>query len=456
MKTSLVQRTILVCAFLSVSGCAGDDTETSAADGLPIDVVSSAEVQSDAMSAPDVSTTPDTAVPMDVPVVDMTEPDTSPPDAAEDIDGPDDTGPVDVMADVTADAGPADATEMEVAEPEDVGPGPDVGIAAKCFSEISDGEAGGPNYDKFEFTVGEHCLGTNHQDITGIKKVVILGDSVTVGTPNLEFLLSTDNAHFWRNKLAEWLTTEFNLDQGDVFSWGIWKTYDYFTGKGGSIESGDFKNCAKWGARNDDLIAGGGQIKECFPSYPELGNDQATLIVFTMGGNDVSKISQTGQDAPAEEVAADYPAAWKVATDASMFLEEAVIWLKDPVRFPGGSHVVFASPFEFTDSTGNTDACSVAALAGYGAWEKPEIQTEIVIWLLEEYMRIAAEHDVDLIWMLEHFCGHGFVATGEDADTDNRCYRGPDAALWFDDTCIHPNSTGHNAIFEMFKSVIEE
>jgi len=352
-----------------------------------------------------------------------------------------------------------------------------MGIGELCFGEIWDDEVNGPDYDQFEFTAGSHCYGTDHQDIVDIGRVVVLGDSVTVGTPNLVHLLSTDNEHFWRNKLAEWLAAEFDLDKGDVFAWGIWKTYDYFSGKGGAVESGVFRNCSKWGARNDDLIAGGGQIGECFPGFPDFGFEEPTLVVFTMGGNDVSKISQTGQDASPEEVAADYPTAWKVATDAAMFLEEAVVWLKDPVHFPNGSHVVFASPFEFTDATGNTDACtpqstidipwvgevdlsqfdiSVAALAGYGTWEKPEVQEAIVIWLLEEYMRIASEHDVDIIWMLEHFCGHGFVATGADADTENRCYRGPDAELWFDDTCIHPNAAGHNAIYQMFRAVIEE
>ena len=41
------------------------------------------------------------------------------------------------------------------------------------------------------------------------------------------------------------------------------------------MESGDFKNCSKWGARTDDLLAGGGQIADCFPSG---GSDKKTLV----------------------------------------------------------------------------------------------------------------------------------------------------------------------------------
>ena len=57
----------------------------------------------------------------------------------------------------------------------------------------------------------------------------------------------------------------------------------------------------------------------------------------------------------------------------------------------------------------------------------------------------------DMVFMLETFCGHGFNRDLE----DGRCYRGPDADLWFDLSCIHPNPTGHAATAEMFLSVIE-
>jgi hypothetical protein len=71
-------------------------------------------------------------------------------------------------------------------------------------------------------------------------------------------------------------------------------------------------------------------------------------------------------------------------------------------------------------------------------------------------MNIAVKYKADMIWTLEKFCGHGYVATGSDADTQNACYLGPDAELWFDETCVHPSETGHDALFNMFKAVVVE
>lgn len=67
-------------------------------------------------------------------------------------------------------------------------------------------------------------------------------------------------------------------------------------------------------------------------------------------------------------------------------------------------------------------------------------------------MNLAVQSGTDIIFMLEHFCGHGFHYD----DPTTECYKGPDAERWFDDTCIHPNPTGHEVIAEMFMSVIDE
>lgn len=346
-----------------------------------------------------------------------------------------------------------------------------------CFPSLNDPASPTPNYDQFSPIVGKHCLGTNHQAIQGVQRVAFLGDSVTVGTPNLQHLLSIDNGHFWRNKLADWLIGKFGVNKGNDLDYGLWRTYDYFSGKGGKVKSGALWNCSKWGGRTDDLLEGGKQLAECFPSYPAKGADEVTLVVFTLGGNDISAMTKKGVDAPADEVNAGYPAAWQIAKDTIFHLENGLKWLKDPAMFPNGVYVVFANPFEFTDGTGKTDACvpqsvldvpgigkfdlsklnvNMAELAGFKPWAKPEIQAKIVLWMLEEYMRLAVKYQVDLVWMLENFCGHGYVATGPNADPKAVCYLGPDAELWFDDTCTHPNDAGHGAIFNMFRAVIEE
>ena len=109
--------------------------------------------------------------------------------------------------------------------------------------------------------------------------------------------------------------------------------------------------------------------------------------------------------------------------------------------------------FEFTDGTGNTDACPAASLAGFGAeWDNPDDLADLVIWANEQYAKIAVDTGTDMVFMLEHFCGHGFNAD----DPTSPCYRGPDSAVWFDLTCIHPNSAGHAQIAQMIMAVVNE
>jgi len=331
----------------------------------------------------------------------------------------------------------------------------DGGIKARCFSKISitGGTGKGPEYDKFSPIVGSHCWGTNHQDITGVEQVVFFGDSVTVGTPNSKHPLSSDNAHFYRNQLAEWLATKFTVDKGSVLDWGLWKSYDYLAGIGGKMKSGGFLHCAKWGARTDDFLTGGNQTGLCFPTG---GSDKKTLFVFTMGGNDISALTKLGADATDSEVAADYPAARALGKDIIKYLDDAVAWMKDPTRFPKGSYVVMANPYEFTDATGDVSSCPAAGLTGFKSWKKPEVQQEIVISILESYMDIAVKRKVDLVWALEHFCGHGYVSTKATTAPVGACWLGPGAPLWFDETCIHPNDAGHTQLFTMFRDVIAE
>jgi len=71
---------------------------------------------------------------------------------------------------------------------------------------------------------------------------------------------------------------------------------------------------------------------------------------------------------------------------------------------------------------------------------------------MEEFMSIAVDTRTDMLFLLESFCGHGY----NHDNPNSRCYRGPDAELWFDLTCIHPNPTGHRAIADMMMSVVRE
>ncbi|MSP26583.1 MAG: SGNH/GDSL hydrolase family protein [Myxococcales bacterium] len=304
---------------------------------------------------------------------------------------------------------------------------------AKCFDDVFvNPPAKGPNYDQFKPVVGSHCLGTNHQDITGVERVVFLGDSVTVGTP------PTFTPDFYRAKLSDALAKKFGLATPDI----LWKSADLFNGTSITKESGAFASCSKWGARTDDLTPT--QLPDCFPAS-KLG--KRTLVIMTMGGNDLAHLTKTAIDGKSDA---------ELWAQTKLFVElqrEAIAWLKTPGRFPNGVFVVYANMYEFTDGTGEVMSCDVSALAGFDKpVPSPEKLTELVIWANEQFLQIAVEHGVDMLFLLESFCGHGFHAD----DPAAPCYRGPGQPVWFDLTCTHPNPTGHGEISKMFEAVVGE
>ena len=181
----------------------------------------------------------------------------------------------------------------------------------------------------------------------------------------------------------------------------------------------------------------GGQPK----SVGEATDSRATLVIFTMGGNDIfnwADNSLEGQEA------------LDAAEKAAQYLEDAVAFFKEPGRFPNGVHVIYRNPYEYTDATGDTGSCIASAVVGL---QGNQLQlAPAVTHFTERYLEIAVKYQADMVFMLEAFCGHGFHHN----DPQSQCYRGPDAELWFDLTCIHPNDAGHAALAEMFQAVVDE
>ena len=304
---------------------------------------------------------------------------------------------------------------------------------ADCLSAmfVNPEAAVGPDYDQFNVTVGSHCVGTNHQDITGIERVVFLGDSVTVGTPPT---LARD---FYRSVVADGLVARFGLAEPNT----LWKNADPLNGTSVIQDSGDFSSCAEWGARTDDFVQ---QINDCFPAN-QLG--KRTLVVMTMGGNDIAAIAKDGlNNVPIETL----------MTDAEAFvglMRDAIEWFYTPGRFPNGVYVVFANVYEYTDGTAELGSCPGAALAGFdGEWAEPQALIDLMLWVNEQYMAIAADTGSDMLFLQETFCGHGFNAEEPTA----ACYRGPGNDNWFDATCIHPDPVGHQSLADMFLAIIDE
>jgi lysophospholipase L1-like esterase len=346
-------------------------------------------------------------------------------------------GVADADDDTAADGEGEGEGDVDAGEGEGEGEGePDRGDAGyvACFSAIGSQTGVVPDIAQFAPRVGSHCGGTNHQDITGIERVVFLGDSVTVGTP------PTVAAETYRARLAQQLAAHFGLEAPS----GLWERYDAFEGTALVAQSGDFWSCARWGARNHDLLTDERQIDACFPADQR---HKKTLVLMTVGGNDIAHFTKMGiEGAPLDEISA-------YVDGAAAELESAIRTLKDPTLFPAGNAVVFANPPEFTDGTGDVGSCPTASLGGYDRnWEDPVAQARLVVRLLETYVRVAVQTQSDLVFFLENFCGHGF----RNDDPAAACYRGPDTERWFDLTCTHPNPAGHGELARLFFDVVRE
>ena len=203
--------------------------------------------------------------------------------------------------------------------------------ASACFERVFGRAIDlGPNYDQFAPTIADHCQGTNHQAIAGVQRVVFVGDSVTVGTP------PTQPRDFYRTRLANSLAQRFGLQAPDA----IWQNVNLIDGGALSQESGDFASCAKFGARTDDLRRDNDQLERCLP---EAERDKTTLIVMTMGGNDVASVTQDGLEGRAVDEL------WGETMEFVDLLRDALEWIRTPGRFPNGVFVVFANLYEFTD-----------------------------------------------------------------------------------------------------------
>lgn len=353
--------------------------------------------------------------------------DTAPADTAPDT-APADTAP---PADTGVDTAPADTAPADTGEPPVEAP-----TAAACLADLWDGATPTVDYDQFAPTIGTHCKGTDHQEIDGVERVVFVGDSITVGTP-------PTGAHEWfRNVLADELAARFGLEAP---AWE-WENVDIFDGVVYLQESGDFASCAKWGARTDDLLLDPHrQLETCIP---EDRRDARTLVVMTVGGNDVySLLEDIGAGVDEATLRATY-------AEAVELVREAAAWVADPTRFPNGAFLVFANIYDFSDAAAAADIglCPGAGLIGMDAALSEPTFWDIAAEAQEAYMQIAVETGTDLVFLGEAFCGHGYGYT----DAAGRCYRGAGAELYLDFTCMHPTAEGHAAIADLVLSVIDE
>ncbi len=285
---------------------------------------------------------------------------------------------------------------------------PDATIYENCWSDLRPAEAGFPVYENFGLIPGRHCQGSDHQDITGVEKLVFLGDSITAGTP------PTPSDEIWRAR--------FTLAMKARFGEGL-----------------EVADCSEFGARTDDYLPD--QLPRCFPG-PE---PKRTLIVSTMGGNDLFSAASAYTEGRGID------AALAVLDRAVGYQREALRSLRETEaeRFPAGLFVITANVYEFTDTTGDLSSCPLADQLGFGGQAR-EV-TFATSYMNAQFAQVAVETGTDLVFMGEEFCGHGFH--GDDPSLP--CYRGPDTPEFFDLTCIHPTSAGHEKLSEMFTAVVD-
>ena len=300
---------------------------------------------------------------------------------------------------------------------------------AECFPHIIEG-FGNPYTDIEAYPLDETCAGTHRQEFSEIEHVVFLGDSITVGT------YPTPNDEFYRSILAKKLAAHYQITPPTE----DWYRVDYDTGQAESIRSGDFSSCAALGARTRELFTRSQQLETCFT---EDLYDKKILVIMTMGGNDLNIITQDVVRGKAQEEI------WETATNAVEKVDRGMAWLQDP-KFSNGIDIVFANLYEFTDGTGDATSCPLAGLANLDIDVDDPFLEEVIKWMEGEYFEIAKRYEIDMLFLEENFCGHGF----HNENPDTRCYLGPNTPRWFDDTCLHPNPEGHAKIGEMFFSVI--
>lgn len=305
--------------------------------------------------------------------------------------------PADDSGGVSADTGAADGWD------------PEATLYENCWSDIDPVAAGFPVYENFGVVAGRHCLGSDHQDIEGIERLVFLGDSITAGTP------PTPSDQIWRAVFSEAMQARFGAD----------------------LEIAD---CSRFGARTDDYA--NEQLPTCFPAP----SDKRTLVVGTMGGNDIFAAASTLLEGGGVE------SSLAVLDRAVRYQREAMWWFRDnaALMFPNGVAVISANVYEFTDTTGDLSACPMADQLGFGG-QADEVGFATG-YLNAAWAEIAVETGTDVVFMQEEFCGHGFAST----DPENPCYRGPEAEVYFDLTCIHPTPAGHGRLSEMFTAVVDD
>ena len=160
---------------------------------------------------------------------------------------------------------------------------------------------------------------------------------------------------------------------------------DYGTDQSQVLRNEDFSSCARLGARTSELHDRSTQLQSCFTE--DLW-DQDLLVIMTMGGNDLSTITQDIIEGQSQE------SIWRLAERAVDNLDQG--YLAARAALPGRLQLVFSNLYEFTDGTGDAAACPMAEVFDLNVDVDDPFLEEIIIWLESEYFELAKRYDFDM------------------------------------------------------------
>jgi lysophospholipase L1-like esterase len=244
---------------------------------------------------------------------------------------------------------------------------------------------------------------------TAPTRIVFLGDSITAGDGD------NDRDLLYKELLQENRRPWSGFDDVDLET-----SFPSIT---------EVVDVSRGGATTDTLLGSQLPALEDDLAFPASGE---TVVVFTIGGNDLQAALAPFTDAEA------------LATAVLGRVEEAVTWLQDPERFPDGVRIYATNVYEPSDGTGYNADCffgidysdKIGVLADYN----------------DDLAALGAELGFSVVDLRGHFLGHGhnFADSGIDA------YDAEDPTLWMLDDCIHPNKRGHHEVRRLFHAAITD
>ncbi|MBI5517062.1 MAG: SGNH/GDSL hydrolase family protein [Deltaproteobacteria bacterium] len=237
-------------------------------------------------------------------------------------------------------------------------------------------------------------------------RVIVLGDSISAGVG------ASRTALRYPNQLA-------TNDPSTMAGMGV----DLATRYGHPVT---VMNLAMGGATTTTMRQN--QLATLRGRLPLMGH---SVVVVTIGGNDLQLAIATGQDPTA-----------RILTEAVANIRATVAFLQDRANFPDGVSVYLSNVYDPSDGEGFIENC-------FFNLRLPQFVRALDVWR-DRFVALGRELSFSVVDALGHFHGHGHHAT----EMENQWYDPRDPTRWFAD-CIHPNDRGHHELRRLFFEAVD-